>query len=375
MSNSSHRPAQPKKPRSLRHGRFGSEKTISGQKPPAMRTRFAASRGFSSWLSEINSVLAITAYQSNQLIFVCPGLDGQAVEAREQFYPRCMGLGVRADGLLLATAQGLLELRRVPSQGESTESDAVFLPVKSHMTGGSDIHDVAQRGNGEVVFVATRFNCLAQLRDGMSFEPVWMPSWIDRVVAEDRCHLNGMAMLEGSPAFVTALSRTNSAAGWRAVKRDGGVVVDVRSNEIVVHGLSMPHSPRMYRNRLWIIQSGTGEFGYVDLSNGEFEPVCFLNGFARGLTFHGRYAVIGVSRPRKEKIFTGLPLQDRLAREKLDSQCYVAVIDLDSGQIVHRLDVEGGLQELYDIQLVPEVQRPRAVSTHPDALVKDMWTG
>jgi len=122
-------------------------------------------------------------------------------------------------------------------------------------------------------------------------------------------------MRDGAPAFVTCVGRSNVAEGWRDHRRSGGLVLDVASGEAVATGLSMPHSPRWHDGQLWMIQSGTGEFGRVDLATGAFEPVCFLPGFARGVSFLGNYAIIGVSRPRNNRTFEDLALDERLAAE------------------------------------------------------------
>ena len=76
---------------------------------------------------------------------------------------------------------------------------------------------------------------------------------------------------------------------------------------------SMPHSPRLYGGRLWLLNSGTGELGVIDRAAGAFTPVCLCPGYARGLAFIGRHAVIGLSRPRRNQTFAGLALDRRLA--------------------------------------------------------------
>ena len=113
-----------------------------------------------------------------------------------------------------------------------------------------------------------------------------------------RCHLNGLALVDGEPAYVTAVSRSDVPSGWRERRQDGGCVIDVRSNEVILTGLSMPHSPRWYRGKLWLLNSGTGDFGYVDEKTGAFEPLAFCPGYLRGLAFHGDCAVVGLSLER-----------------------------------------------------------------------------
>ena len=130
----------------------------------------------------------------------------------------------------------------------------------------------------------------------------------------------------------------------------------------------MPHSPRLHRGRLWLVQSGTGEFGHVDLATGRFEPVCFLQGYARGLAFLGDHAVIGVSRPRENRTFDGLALNERLAREGVGPLCHLAVVNLATGDIEHRLVIEGVVEELYDVAALPGVLRPMAIGFRSDEI-------
>jgi len=212
------------------------------------------------------------------------------------------------------------------------------------------------------------FECVGAIDSHHSFRPVWQPPWISRLVPEDHCHLNGLAMEGGEPAYVTCVSRSDANEGWRDYRRDGGLVVDVRSNEIVCDGLSMPHSPRLYQDRLWLLDSGSGELGYVDRQRGLFEPVAFCPGYARGLAFLGDFALVGLSKPRGSKTFTGLALDERLAAKGVQPRCALQVIDLRSGDVVHELRIEGVVEELYDVAVLPGVQRPMALGFKTDEI-------
>ncbi|HKK85359.1 MAG TPA: TIGR03032 family protein [Roseovarius sp.] len=222
------------------------------------------------------------------------------------------------------------------------------------------------QGDGPL-FAATQFNCIAEPRPGKSFRVLWHPLFIDRFAAEDRCHLNGIAMEGGVPRYVTCVSTTNVAEGWREHRRDGGVVIDVATGETVATGLSMPHSPRLHDGRLWILQSGTGELGHLDVATGKFEPVCFFPGFARGLVLHGDFAIVGVSLPRdKTAVFQGLALQDRLAAERISARCMIAIVDLRTGDLRHFIDVGPPVSEIWDVAVIPGVKRPHLIGLQKD---------
>jgi uncharacterized protein (TIGR03032 family) len=126
----------------------------------------------------------------------------------------------------------------------------LYLPQVGYTTGDLDIHNMGIEASGRVVFANTRFSCLTTTSDSHSFHPIWTPEFITRLAPEDRCHLKGLAMRDGAPAFVTAVSASDVADGWRDRRADGGIVIDVASNEIVAGGLSMPHSPRWHDGRL-----------------------------------------------------------------------------------------------------------------------------
>jgi uncharacterized protein (TIGR03032 family) len=211
------------------------------------------------------------------------------------------------------------------------------------------------------VFVNTLFSCLAAPSETHSFRRLWAPPFISRIAAEDRCHLNGLAMRAGSPAFVTAVSESDVHEGWREHRRAGGVVLEVPSGAVVCRGLSMPHSPRWHEGRLYVLNSGAGEFGVIDLTSGKFEPICFCPGYARGLAFVGRFAVIGLSTCRENRTFSGLPLDDVLAAKKAEPRCGLLVVDLRTGDVVHSLQIHGVVRELYDVAILAGVRTPSAL--------------
>ncbi|MEM8792870.1 MAG: TIGR03032 family protein [Pseudomonadota bacterium] len=333
---------------------------------PQQKLEIRASRLFVPWLEEARASLAFTTYQAGKLFLIGINAEGK-LSVFERTFQRSMGIGVAAEKpgtLYMSSLYQLWRLENFLDPGEMHQGyDAVYVPVNGHTTGDIDIHDIHPRDDGRPVFVATRFNCLARLAPEHSFEPVWKPPFIDRIAAEDRCHLNGMAMGERDdlPDYVTCVSTSNVAEGWREKRIGGGAVLDVESGEVVAAGLSMPHSPRLHRGRLWVLQSGTGEFGTVDRATGRFEPVCFLPGFARGVAFVGDHAVIGLSRPRSEASFAGLPIHERLEKEGGTAKCGLAVVNLKTGDTEHSFEIEGVVEELYDVAVLPGIKRPMAL--------------
>ena len=252
--------------------------------------------------------------------------------------------------------------------------DACFVPRVLHTTGDLRTHDVGILSNGEPIFINTLFNCLATLSETRSFTPVWIPPFVDKIVPEDRCHLNGLAMKDGRPAYVTAASLSNTIDGWRDRTNGGGVVIDVKTGDIVCTGLSMPHSPRIHNDVLWVLNSGTGELGCVNVKDRKFEPVAFCPGFARGLAFHGKYAFVGLSKPRYDR-FKGLPLDGALQSADSDPWCGVQIIDISTGVCEHWFRIDGAVEELYDVAILSGTASPKALGFRNSDLSEHLTPG
>ncbi len=335
----------------------------------------SCSRQFTAWLTEQNLSLAFSTYQGGKVFFIGLKPDGQ-LSIFERSFNRCMGLWLSNSTLYLSELYQLWRLENVLESGQIHNGyDCLFVPQLGYVTGDLDIHDLAVDSEGQLVFVNTLFSCLATVSERHSFVPLWQPPFISRIAAEDRCHLNGLAMRDGQPRYVTAVSQSDVTNGWRDKRRDGGCLIDVSGNEVMLTGLSMPHSPRWYREKLWLLNSGTGEFGCADQGRGVFEPVAFCPGYLRGLAFSGDFAVVGLSKPRHNKTFSGLPLDEQLRAKDAEPRCGLLVIDLRSGDIVHWLQIEGVVEELYDVAVLPGVRRPMAIGFKTDEIRRVVTIG
>lgn len=333
------------------------------------------SRQFTAWLAEQRISLAFTTYQTGKLFFIGLQPDGQ-LSIFERTFNRCMGLWGDGQTLWMSSLYQLWRFENVLAPGQQADGyDRLYVPQVGYTTGDLDIHDLVIDADGRAVFVNTLFGCLATYSERESFIPLWKPPFLTKLAAEDRCHLNGLAMDNGKPRYVTAVSQSDIADGWRDRRDDGGCVIDVTTNEIVCTGLSMPHSPRVYRDKLWLLNSGTGHLGTVDLLKGTFEPLTFCPGYMRGLAFVGDYAIVGLSKPRKNKTFSGLKLDGHLAQRDAEAKCGLYVIDLRTGDIAHRLSIEGIVSELYDVVALPDVRRPMALGFKTDEIRRMISVG
>jgi uncharacterized protein (TIGR03032 family) len=333
------------------------------------------SQGLAAWLEAQDVSLALTTYQAGRLFFIGRKPDG-GLRAHERLIEHCQGLWTDGENLWTSGKNMVWRFRNDLAPGARTAkgADRRFAPREGRVTGAIDIHDIAVGDTGEgrsgPIFVATAFNCLATISDTASFRPLWRPPFISALVGEDRCHLNGLAMDGARPALVTAVSRSDVADGWRDRRRDGGVVVDVESGEIVASALSMPHSPRLHDGRLWLLNSGRGELGWVDPASGAFTPVAFCPGYARGLAFVGKYAVIGLSRPRRNQTFEGLELDERLATADAVPRCGLLIVDVESGRTVEWLRFEQVIDELYDVAVLPGVAQAEAIGFRGEGIAQ-----
>jgi uncharacterized protein (TIGR03032 family) len=317
---------------------------------------------FPGLLRQLGASLLVTTYQAGKLVMVRD--EGDHLNTHFRSFPAPMGLALRRDRLAIGTSVQVWEFVDVPAVTAKLEPtgrhDACFLPRSCHVTGNIQGHEMAW-GNGEELWVVnTRFSCLCTLDRSASFTPRWRPPFVTALEPSDRCHLNGLAMSDGQPRYVTALGATDSGAGWRANKAAGGVLLEVPSGEVVASGLSMPHSPRVHAGRLWVCESGAGTLGVVDQRTGRYEPVAAVPGFTRGLDFAGGMAFVGLSQVRESAVFSGIPITERLSES--ERTCGVCAMDLTSGNVVALLRFESAVQEVFAVQVLPGKRYPDLVN-------------
>lgn len=330
----------------------------------------ATDHGLADVLRRARSSLLVSTYQSNRLMVLRHDRDAGGLGVHLRTYERPMGLARTRGGLALGTRSEVWDLRDFPAAAAALEPkgrhDACFVPRNSHVTGDIAVHEL-EVGDEGLWVVATKFSCLATLDSDHSFVPRWWPSFITALAPEDRCHLNGMALVDGAPRYVTALGTTDTAGGWRADKVAGGVLMEVPSSEVVVAGLSMPHSPRWHDGRLWVLESGRGRLSVCDPDAGTTEPVVELPGFTRGLRFLGTTAYVATSQVRETATFGGLPISALPRRE-----CGVWAVDTTTGEVLGHVTFDRRIQEVFDVELLDGTRFPE-VAEPGDALVRESW--
>lgn len=320
------------------------------------------SPNFSALLHQLRATIAISTYQAGKVIFISSRPDGQIMQLPRSFM-RPMGIAVRPQQLAVAAESDVTIFTNssdlayhYPKQPQTY--DALYMPRLTYHTNSLDIHDLEWGSDGNLYAVNTLFSCLIKLDANYNFTPVWQPYFIDAIASEDRCHLNGMAMLDGKPRYVTAFGKGNTYQSWRDNVTTSGILMDVENQQIITENLAMPHSPRVHQGKLYTLLSATGELIEINPQDGTHQTVCKLVGFVRGMAFASDFAFIGISKLRKSSnTFAKLENGDRA------DAAGVSVVHLPSGKLVAELKYLSSVEEIYDVQIIPNTIRPNILTT------------
>jgi uncharacterized protein (TIGR03032 family) len=327
---------------------------------------------FAELLHKLGISLAVSTYQAGKVI-ILSAVDKDKLVQLPRTFDGPMGMAYSKDGLAIATKDEVVVLRNSATSAPTYPQkpgvyDGLFLPRATYYTGEVAMHDMAFMPNDELVGVNTAFSCLCKIDDKFGFSPFWKPDFINELAPEDRCHLNGMATEDGEIKYLSALGQTNTPQGWRDDKMSGGVVMEYPSGKILADGLGMPHSPRVYDNKLYVLNSTQGELLKIDRTTGEKEVVCELGGFARGMSRSGDYLFIGVSKLRhNSKAFNDLPIGEK-------SFAGVVAVYLPYGSVIGSFKYEMSVDEIYDVKVLPDLKRPSLLAPGIPAVKNSLVT-
>ncbi|MCB0551521.1 MAG: TIGR03032 family protein [Phaeodactylibacter sp.] len=313
-------------------------------------------------LQQLNCTLALSTYQAGKVVLLS-SLDGERLIQLPRTFRKPMGIALEGHKMAIATLDEAIVLANSPELAQHytpkpATYDALYMPRATYYTGQVDIHDL-EWGAAGLYAVNTSFSCICRIDDNYSFTPFWKPSFISKLAHEDRCHLNGMAMAEGRPRFASAFNTGDSRQSWRENITETGVLIDIHSNEIIAGGLPMPHSPRLFDGRLFVLLSASGELAEVDIDSGKTKPVCRLDGFVRGMCRCEDYVFVGLSRLRQNSsTFAKLPFAHQA------KQAGIAVVHLPTGALSGFIRYQSSVDEIYDVRVLPGLRRPNILNPY-----------
>lgn len=309
---------------------------------------FTYSQNIVEFFKQTNTTILLTTYQTNKIMII--GQENNQFDIRYKDFPRPMGM-CKKDGILYAgLGHGIYQFSNYTGVAKNLEDgnfDACYVPQNIHFTGDIDIHEM-EYCQDELYFINTKFSCLCIKEPNSSFKPIWKPEFISLLQPIDKCHLNGFTTRDGEPRYVTALGKTDEPLGWRANKAHGGLLIDIKTNEILYEGLSMPHSPRWHQEKLYLLESGKGAISYFDFKTKKIIEIAKVPGFTRGLDIVGAFAFIGVSQVRESATFSGLEIT-KLAKRVSG----VWIVNIKTGDIVSFVEFTSGLDEVFAITVLP----------------------
>ncbi|MDG1922580.1 MAG: TIGR03032 family protein [Glaciecola sp.] len=365
-------------------------------------------------LGELGISVAFTSYQASRLMLV--RTDGEEIDINFKHFPRPMGLSYTGSELTLGTFSQIINFKRedallpqikddlapieqditaprAKSKHEQNKEEAVpleltdeqraqieqqnqqikqrqaqlhkavdprtdscFITRSSHYSGMINIHDIAW-GNGQLWAVNSSFSCLCTFNPDYSFEPYWKPYFISQLEPEDRCHLNGMTLRDGKPAFVTTFSTFDEPGKWRDGDKFNGTLMSVAENRILVDGLAMPHSPRWYNDKVYFCNSGHGEVKTYCEKTQSVDTLIELPGFTRGVDFYGSLMVVGLSKVRQSDVTKPAPL----AKKYDETYSGLAFINLDTNELIGLLSFTGNVDQVYDVAIIHDSTFPEII--------------
>lgn len=314
-------------------------------------------------LTRLNCSLAISTYQAGKLIFISPKDEEHLVQLPRTF-EKPMGIAYDSEKGKLGLAckasveifQNSKELALHYPKGPG-KYDALFMPRLSYNSGGIDIHDLHFGATNEIYGVNTLFSCLIKLDDQYNFTPYWKPKFVSHMAAEDRCHLNGLAMENGKPKYVTLFNQGNERQSWRSAITETGALIDVVSDEVLFDNLAMPHSPTLINGKLYVLISATGQLMHLDPKTGIQTELINLNGFVRGMSHIDDYLFIGLSKLRKNSsTFAHLKIAESA------NYCGIAIVHLPTASFCGEIRYTNSVDEIYDIKVLPKLLRPNILN-------------
>jgi len=318
-------------------------------------------------LNQLGCTILISTYQAGKVICLSAVDDNKLVQLPRNFQ-KPMGIALSDDGQKIAIAtKDNIQITKNSKQlaefypNQPNTYDALYMPRATYYTGQVDIHDL-HWGDAGLWAVNTSFSALCLINEEYSFEPKWQPKFITKLASDDRCHLNGLAMVNGKPKYISALGTKDAGGSWRKSITNGGVLIDIDANENVLENLPMPHAPRWHDNNLYLCLSATGQIAVADLRKGTYSVFNKLNGFIRGMAIYGDYMFVGLSKLRQNSS-TFKHLEIALTA----NESGIVIFHIPTAAKVGQVSYQASVDEIYDIQILPNTRRPNILNAEKEA--------
>lgn len=327
---------------------------------------------FPELLQQLKCSLALSTFQAGKVIFISPKNENELVQVTRTFHSP-MGIAIKGDKLAVATKSEVIIMKNSKELAKTYPKfpdtyDAFYLPMATYYTGNVDLHDMHYIGN-KLCAVNTSFSCISVIDDEFSFTPIWKPKFISELASEDRCHMNGLAVDGDKLKYVSALGDGDSVQAWRENITEGGVIIDIESNETIAKGLAMPHAPRVYNGKLYVLLSAAQKLVEINPENGQTTDVAHIPGFVRGMSKIGDYLFVATSKLRKNSsTFKHLDIADKA------NEATISAVHLPTGSVVAKLTYHMSVDEIYDVQILEDIVRPNIANTLKDTHLKGLIT-
>lgn len=316
-------------------------------------------------LNKLNCSIALSTYQAGKVVIISPHPDNEKLITLPRTFRKPMGMAVQENRMVITTKDEVITLqnsRELAAHYPNKQNtyDSLWLPRSTHYTGMVDMHDVGFGVDG-IYGINTSFSCICKIDGEYNFTPVWKPFFIDKVTPGDLCHMNGMVMRDGKPKYITALGTSTTPRGWKDNIINGGILMDVDTNKILLDKLAMPHSPKMYNGELYLLTSASGEFIKVNLQENSYTTLKKFDGFCRGLSFYGDFAFIGFSKLRKNSsTFAKLSFSDKA------NFSGIKIVHMPTNAEVGEITYETSVDEIYEVLVLENQVRPNILNTHDE---------
>jgi uncharacterized protein (TIGR03032 family) len=125
----------------------------------------------------------------------------------------------------------------------------------------------------------------------------------------------------------------------------------------------MPHSPRIYQDELFVLESGNGNLLKVLPNEKKTELIYNFNCFVRGLSFYKNFALIGKSKIREtSKDFDDLNVKQN------SNYAGILLFDMKTKKIIGEINYETDVEEIFDVQILENTQNPVVISSQLEKL-------